>query len=125
MRGMVPGRDHARRSRSPVLREIVLSDQHTLRAFLADAAASVRRVYGGPVSYCALQFERKASRRGGRSAFGWSSSGEWGGVLLADGSWRGEGPGQQVADLVVRGADARVGGLGVPVPVDGQQPGVG
>jgi hypothetical protein len=58
MRGIVPGRSHARRSRSPVLREIVLSGQDTLRAFLADAAASVRRVYRGPVSYCALPFER-------------------------------------------------------------------
>src|SRR3984885_3096956 len=66
-----------------------------------------------------------ASCRGGRSAFGWPSSGEWGGVLLADGSRRREGAGQQVADLVVRGAGARVAGLGVPVPVDGQQPGAG
>src|SRR6202035_2133722 len=66
-----------------------------------------------------------ASCRGGRSAFGWPSSGEWGGVLLADGSRRGEGAGQQIADLVVRGAGARVAGLSVPVPVDGQQPGAG
>jgi len=58
MRGIVPGRSHAQRSRSPSLREIVLSGQHTLRAFLADAAASVRRVYSGPISYCALPFER-------------------------------------------------------------------
>ncbi len=58
MRGIVPGRSHEQRSRSPVLREVVLSSQDTLRAFLADAAASVRRVYGGPVSYCALPFER-------------------------------------------------------------------
>jgi hypothetical protein len=58
MRGIVPGPNHARRSRSPILREIVLSGQHTLRAFLADAAASVRRVYSGPISYCALPFER-------------------------------------------------------------------
>jgi hypothetical protein len=36
----------------------VLSAQHPLRAFLADAAASVRGVYGGPVSYCASPFER-------------------------------------------------------------------
>jgi hypothetical protein len=35
----------------------VLSDQHTLRAFLADVA-SVRRVYRGPISYGALSFER-------------------------------------------------------------------
>jgi hypothetical protein len=58
MRGIVPGRSHAQRSRSPGLRELVLSGQDTLRAFLADAAASVRRVYHGPVSYCALPFER-------------------------------------------------------------------
>jgi hypothetical protein len=58
MRGIVPGRDHARRSRSPVLRDIVLSGQPALRAFLADAAATVRRVYSGPISYCALPFER-------------------------------------------------------------------
>ena len=58
MRGIVPGRSHARRTRSPVLREVVLSGQHTLRAFLADVAVSVRRVYSGPVSYCALPFER-------------------------------------------------------------------
>jgi hypothetical protein len=58
MRGIVPGRSQARRGRSPVLREIVLSGQDTLRAFLADAAGAVRRVYGGPVSYCALPFAR-------------------------------------------------------------------
>ncbi|MGD0609177.1 MAG: hypothetical protein ABSA53_37065 [Streptosporangiaceae bacterium] len=37
---------------------VVLSGQQPLRAFLAEAAASVRRVYGGPVSYSALPFER-------------------------------------------------------------------
>jgi hypothetical protein len=58
MRGIVPGRDHAQRSRSPRLREIALSGQDTLRAFLAQAASSVRRVYSGPVSYSALPFER-------------------------------------------------------------------
>jgi hypothetical protein len=36
----------------------VLSGQETLRAFLTEAAASVRRVYRGPVSYSALPFER-------------------------------------------------------------------
>jgi hypothetical protein len=40
------------------LREVVLSGQDTLRAFLTEAAASVRRVYSGPVSYSALPFER-------------------------------------------------------------------
>src|ERR1700722_14511825 len=54
-----------------------------------------------------------------------ASSGEWGGVLLADGSWRGEGAGQQVAGLVVGGAGARVAQLGGPVPGDGKQPGAG
>lgn len=58
MRGMVPGRNHAQRTRVPGLREFVLSDQETLRAFLADLATSVRRVYGGPITYCALPFER-------------------------------------------------------------------
>jgi hypothetical protein len=58
MRGIVPGRSLAQRSRSPCLREVVRSGQDTLRAFLADAAASVRRVCSGPVSYSALPFER-------------------------------------------------------------------
>jgi hypothetical protein len=58
MRGLVPGHGLAQRSRLPRLREVVLSGQDTLRAFLAEAAASVRRVYGGPVSYSALPFER-------------------------------------------------------------------
>jgi hypothetical protein len=58
MRGVVPGRSHAQRSRSPRLREVVLSGQNMLRAFLSEAAASVRRVYSGPVSYSALPFER-------------------------------------------------------------------
>lgn len=58
MRGIGPGRSLAQRSRSPRLREVVLSGQEPLRAFLAEAAASVRRVYSGPVSYNALPFER-------------------------------------------------------------------
>ncbi len=58
MRGIVPGRSLAQRSRLPRLREVVLSGQDTLRAFLAEAAASVRRVYSGPVSYSAQPFER-------------------------------------------------------------------
>jgi hypothetical protein len=58
MRGIVPGRNHAHRTRAPSLREIVLSEQRTLRTFLAQAAASVRHVYGGPITYCALPFER-------------------------------------------------------------------
>jgi hypothetical protein len=58
MRGIVPGRGLAQRSRLPRLREFVLSGQDMLRAFLADAVASVRRVYGGPVSYSAPPFER-------------------------------------------------------------------
>jgi hypothetical protein len=58
MRGVVPGRSLTRRSRLPRLRAVVLSGQGMLREFLAEAAASVRRVYGGPVSYSALPFER-------------------------------------------------------------------
>lgn len=58
MRGIVPGRSLAQRSRLPRLREAVLSGQDMLRSFLAEAAGSVRRVYSGPVSYSALPFER-------------------------------------------------------------------
>jgi hypothetical protein len=58
MRGIAPGRTFARRGRLPRLREFVHSGQDTLRSFLAEAAASVRRVYGGPVSYSALPYER-------------------------------------------------------------------
>ena len=59
MRGIVPGRSYRKRSNLPVLREVVRSGRHTapLRAFLADAVAAVRRVYHGPVSYCALSIE--------------------------------------------------------------------
>ena len=58
MRGIVPGRSFARRGRLPRLREVMRSGQDTLRAFLAEAAASVRRVYSGPISYSALPYER-------------------------------------------------------------------
>jgi hypothetical protein len=59
MRGIVPGRSYRKRSDLPVLREVVRSGRHTppLRAFLADAVAAVRRVYHGPVGYCALPIE--------------------------------------------------------------------
>jgi hypothetical protein len=58
MRGIVPGRSLAQRGRLPGLREFVLSEQEPLRAFLAKAATSVRRVYSGPISYSAQPFER-------------------------------------------------------------------
>lgn len=58
MRGIVPGRSLAQRSRLPRLREFVLSEQEPLRAYLAEAATSVRRVYSGPISYSAQPFER-------------------------------------------------------------------
>ena len=58
MRGILPGRSFAQRSRSPHLREDFRSGQDTLRAFLAEAAASVRRVYSGPISYSAMPYER-------------------------------------------------------------------
>lgn len=58
MRGIVPGRNHAQRIRVPSLREFVLSEQQTLRTFLAGLSAGVRRVYSGPITYCALPFER-------------------------------------------------------------------
>lgn len=59
MRGIVPGRNHAQRSQPARLRETVLAGRHTppLRAFLADAIATIRRRYHGPISYCALPFE--------------------------------------------------------------------
>ena len=58
MRGIVPGRSFAQRGRLPRLREYMHSGQEPLRAFLAEAAASVRRVYSGPISYSALPYER-------------------------------------------------------------------
>jgi hypothetical protein len=58
MRGIVPGRSFAQRGRLPRLREYMRSGQEPLRAFLAEAAASVRRVYSGPISYSALPYER-------------------------------------------------------------------
>jgi hypothetical protein len=59
MRGIVPGRNHAQRSQPARLREIVMGGRHTprLRAFLADAVATIRRGYHGPISYCSLPFE--------------------------------------------------------------------
>jgi hypothetical protein len=59
MRGIVPGRSHARRIRSPELRPMLRARRHTppLRAFLAEAVATVRRGYHGPISYCSLPFE--------------------------------------------------------------------
>jgi hypothetical protein len=60
MKGIVPGRNHAQRTRSVAkVRELTRSGRATppLRAFLADAAAVVRRSYGGPLSYCALPIE--------------------------------------------------------------------
>ncbi|MGO9958081.1 MAG: abortive infection protein [Solirubrobacteraceae bacterium] len=57
MRGIVAGRNFAQRTRGPGLREFVLSDQRALRRFLGELAASVRRVFGGPISYCALPVE--------------------------------------------------------------------
>lgn len=60
MRGIVPGRNHGRRATSPALAATIRSGRHTppLRAFLAEAAATVRGVYTGPISYCALPFEQ-------------------------------------------------------------------
>ncbi len=58
MRDILPGRSLTQRTRAPNLREIVLSDQKTLRAFFADTAASVRPVYSGTISYAGLPIER-------------------------------------------------------------------
>ncbi|HUA48911.1 MAG TPA: hypothetical protein VMA77_26995 [Solirubrobacteraceae bacterium] len=58
MRGIVPGRNHAQRAQAPNIRELIRSDQSALRRFLTDLAVSVRRVYSGPITYCALPIER-------------------------------------------------------------------
>jgi hypothetical protein len=58
MRGIVAGRNLTQRTHGLRLREFVLSDQHELRAFLVELTASVRDVFGGPITYCALPFER-------------------------------------------------------------------
>jgi len=57
MRGIIPGRNHAQRTRAPNIRQFMASDQAALRRFLAELAASVRRVYGGPITYGALPIE--------------------------------------------------------------------
>jgi hypothetical protein len=57
MRGIVAGRNFARRTHGPRLREFVVSDQRALRGYLAELAAAVRNVFGGPISYCALSVE--------------------------------------------------------------------
>jgi hypothetical protein len=58
MRGIVPGRNHAQRTKARNIRELIRSDQNTLRRFLTDLTVSVRRVYSGPITYCALPIER-------------------------------------------------------------------
>jgi hypothetical protein len=60
MRGIVPGRTLARRTKLPALRKAIRDDRHTppLRAFLTEAAEAVRDVYHGPISYSALTFEQ-------------------------------------------------------------------
>src|ERR1700733_8347340 len=45
-----------------------------------------------------------------------ASSGEWGGVLLADGSWRGEGAGQQGGGRGGGGAGSGGRFCGAPLP---------
>jgi hypothetical protein len=60
MRGIIKGRTYSRRTRMPALREVLRSGAHNapLNAFLARAAAAVREVFGGPVTYASLPAER-------------------------------------------------------------------
>jgi hypothetical protein len=60
MRGIIKGRTYSRRTRMPELREALRSGAHNapLNAFLARAAAAVREVFGGPVTYASLPAER-------------------------------------------------------------------
>jgi hypothetical protein len=60
MRGIIKGRTYSRRTRMPALREILRSGacNAPLNAFLARAAAAVREVFSGPVTYASLPAER-------------------------------------------------------------------
>ena len=60
MRGIVPGRSYARRTRLPALRDALRTRApHTrLQIFLARAVAAVRKVFRGPVTYASLPFEQ-------------------------------------------------------------------
>ncbi len=60
MRGIIKGRTYSRRTCMPALREVIRSGAHNgpLNAFLARASAAVREVFGGPVTYASLPFER-------------------------------------------------------------------
>jgi hypothetical protein len=60
MRGIIKGRTYSRRTRMPALREVLRSGacNAPLNAFLARAAAAVREVFSGPVTYASLPAER-------------------------------------------------------------------
>ncbi|GIH18059.1 hypothetical protein [Rugosimonospora africana] len=58
MRGLLPGRTLQRRIRYALSQPHVGRQSGPLNAFLASAVSVVRRVFGGPVTYSSLDFER-------------------------------------------------------------------
>lgn len=58
MRGILPGRTFARRVKHLVEQPGAARQETPLRDYLTRAAATVRRVFDGPVTYAALPFER-------------------------------------------------------------------
>jgi hypothetical protein len=59
MRGIVEGRSFVKRLGNPSLKQTVEAGRHNepLNAFLAQAVAAVRQVFGGPVTYASLPWE--------------------------------------------------------------------
>jgi len=60
MRGIVPGRNYAQRTRQPALRETLRTGiQHApLATYLAEATRAVRSVFDGPITYASLPWEQ-------------------------------------------------------------------
>jgi hypothetical protein len=58
MRGLLPGRTLQGRIRYAMRQPHAVRQEAPLNAFLADAVGVVRRVFGGPVTYASLAFER-------------------------------------------------------------------
>ena len=60
MRGIISGRTYGKRTRIPVLREVLMSGAHNgpLNSVLARASAAVREEFYGPVTYASLPSER-------------------------------------------------------------------
>lgn len=59
MQGIIPGRTFTSRTRSAFSTDVVKSGAHNkpLNAFLAEASARVRAVFGGPLTYASLPWE--------------------------------------------------------------------